>query len=91
VEKLERIRDLDEQTSDGALGSLARHALDDLLAALDTLDPSREVQRPECAQCEGGGQTPDPTVSDGWLRCEACGGTGLDPAFAAASKDVRDA
>ncbi len=41
VEKLERIRDLDEQTSDGALGSLARHALDDL-AALDTLDPSGE-------------------------------------------------
>jgi hypothetical protein len=41
VQRLERIRDVDEQTSDGALGSLARHALDDL-AALDTLDPSGE-------------------------------------------------
>jgi hypothetical protein len=38
-EKLERIRDLDEQTSDGALGSLARYALGDL-AALDSLEGS---------------------------------------------------
>jgi hypothetical protein len=37
--KLERICDLDEQTSDGALGSLARYALDEL-AALDSLEES---------------------------------------------------
>ena len=37
VKRLERIRDLDEQTSDGALGSLARYALDDI-AALDSLE-----------------------------------------------------
>lgn len=42
-ERLERIRDLDEQTSDGALGSLARYALDDLAKTL-SVGKSRSVK-----------------------------------------------
>lgn len=38
VERLERIRDLDEELSDGSLGSLARRALDEIAALLANQD-----------------------------------------------------
>jgi hypothetical protein len=38
VKRLARIRDLDEQTSDGALGSLARRALDDIDSIFEEAD-----------------------------------------------------
>lgn len=50
ISRLERIRDIDEDTSDGALGSLARYALDELAAIqgdVDTGPDSSSLLKPQ--------------------------------------------
>jgi hypothetical protein len=52
IKRLERIRDIDEQTSDGSLGSLARHALDELAALSEQDHPAPSLGREDAERLD---------------------------------------